>query len=73
MDLAIVGSKESIWSTFGLLKICYYPLLFSGIDFVEKNIIRETARRCVQNYENTVRLLRYNHHICYVSNKKAVF
>ena len=42
------------------------------INFVDGNIIRELARRSMQNYNNTVRLLRYNNHICYVSNINAV-
>ena len=43
------------------------------IDIVDGNIIGELARRSVQKYENPVRLLRYNNHICYVSNINAVF
>ena len=43
------------------------------IDIVDGNIIGELARRSVQKYENTVRLLRYNNHICYVNNINAVF
>ena len=43
------------------------------IDIVAGNIIGEFARRSVQKYDNTVRLLRYNNHICYVSNINAVF
>ena len=42
------------------------------IDIVDGNIIGELARRSVQKYENTVRLLRYNNHICYVNNINAV-
>ena len=42
-------------------------------DFVERNIIGEFARRSVKKNDNTVRLLRYNIHICYVSNIDAVF
>ena len=38
-------------------------LLFD-IDIVDGNIVRELERRSVQKYENTVRLLRYNNHIC---------
>ena len=48
-------------------------ILLYGIDFVDGNIIGELARRSVQKYDNTVRLLRYNNHICYVSNINAVF
>ena len=43
------------------------------IDIVDGNIVGELARRSVQKYENTVRLLRYNNHICYVNNNNAVF
>ena len=48
-------------------------ILLYDIDFVDGNIIGELARRSVQKYENTVRLLRYNNHICYVNNIIAVF
>ena len=43
------------------------------IDFVDENVIGELARPSVQKYENTVRLLRYNNHICYVNNTNANF
>ena len=46
--------------------------LLSDIDFADGNIIGEFARRSVLKYENTLRLLRYNSHICYVSNINAV-
>ena len=48
-------------------------ILLYDIDIVDGNIVRELARRSVQKYENTVRLLRYNNHICYVNNINAVF
>ena len=47
-------------------------ILLFVIDIVDGNIIIELVRRSVQKYENTVRLLRYNNHICYVSNINAV-
>ena len=43
-------------------------ILLYDIDIVDGNIMGELARRSVQKYDNTVRLLRYNNHICYVSN-----
>ena len=43
------------------------------MDIMDGNIIGELARRSVQKHENTVRLLRYNNHICYVKNINAVF
>ena len=48
-------------------------ILLNDIDIVDGNIIGELARRSVQNYEITVRMLRYNNHICYVNNINAVF
>ena len=48
-------------------------IVLYDIDIVDGNINGELARRIVQKYENTVRLLRYNKHICYVNNINAVF
>ena len=48
-------------------------ILLYDIDFVDGTIVGELARRSVQKQENTVRLLRYNNHICYVNNIIAVF
>ena len=48
-------------------------ILLYDIDIVDGNNIGELARRTVQKDENTVRLLRYNNHICYVNNINAVF
>ena len=48
-------------------------ILLNDIDFVDENIIGELARRSVQKYGNTVRLLRYNNYISYVNNINAVF
>ena len=48
-------------------------ILLYDIDIVDGNIVGELARRSLQKYENTVRLLRYNNHICYVNNINAVF
>ena len=48
-------------------------ILLYDIDNVDGNIIRELARRSMRKYNNTVKLLRYNNHICYVNNINAVF
>ena len=48
-------------------------ILLYDIDIVDGNIVGELARRNVQKHENTMRLLRYNNHICYVKNINAVF
>ena len=50
------------------LKIFLYD-----VDIVDRNNFGEIARRSGPSYENTVRLLRYNNHICYVNNINAVF
>ena len=48
-------------------------ILLYDIDIVDGDIIGELARRSMQKYNNTVRLLRYNNLIRYVSNINAVF
>ena len=48
-------------------------ILLYDIDIVDGDIIGELAGRSVKEYDNTVRLLRYNNHIRYVSNINAVF
>ena len=48
-------------------------ILLYDTDIVDGNIVEELARRSVQKHENTVQLLRYNNHICYVNNINAVF
>ena len=48
-------------------------IVLYDVNIVDDNFIEELARRSVQNYENTVRLLRYNNHIRYVKNIIAVF
>ena len=44
-----------------------------NIDFVDGELIGELARRSIQKYENSVKLLRYNNHICYVDNNNTLF
>ena len=48
-------------------------IVLYDIDIVDGNIVEELSRRSLQKYNNTLRLLRYNNHICYVSNLNAVF
>ena len=43
------------------------------IDFVDAELIGELARRSIQKFEKSVKLLRYNNHICYVNNINALF
>ena len=48
-------------------------ILLYDLYSVDGNNIGELAGRSVQKYEITLRLLRYNKHICYVSNLIGVF
>ena len=43
------------------------------IDFVDGELIGELCRKSIQKCENSVKLLRYNNHICYVNNINALF
>ena len=43
------------------------------IDFADGELIVELRLRSVHKYEKSVKLLRYNNHICYVNNIKALF
>ena len=40
---------------------------------MDKELIGELCRRSIQKYEKSVKLLRYNNHICYVNNINALF
>ena len=56
-----------------LEKLLTLNIVVYDIDIADGNIIGELARRCMQNYNKTDRMLRYNIHICYVSNINAAF
>ena len=43
------------------------------IDFVDGELIGEIARRSIQKFGKSVKLLRYNNHICYVSEMISFF
>ena len=43
------------------------------VDIVEGSLVGELVRRSVQKHPSTVRLLRYNSHICNVANPHALF
>ena len=53
-----------------LLQLKIFPY---DIDFVDGELIGELRRRVIQKYEKSVKLLRYNNHICYVNNINALF
>ena len=48
-------------------------IFFYDIDFVDGSMIGELAWRSVGKHSNTVRLVRFNSHICSVSNISALF
>ena len=48
-----------------MLQLKIFPY---DIDFVDGELIGELARRSIQKFEKRVKLLRYNNHICYVSD-----
>ena len=43
------------------------------IDFVNEELIGELCRKSIQKYEKSVKLLRYNNHICYANNIISLF
>ena len=43
------------------------------IDFVDGELIVELARRSIQKFEKSVKLLWFNNHMCYVDNINALF
>ena len=43
------------------------------IDFVDGKLIGQLCRRSFQKYEKSIKLLRYNNHICNVNNINALF
>ena len=48
-------------------------IVLYDINIVDVNTIGQLARGTLQKYNNTVRLLRYNNHICSVSNINEAF
>ena len=48
-------------------------ILLYDVNIVDGSMIGELARRSVGKHSNTVRLLPYISHICYVSNINGVF
>ena len=48
-------------------------IFLQDIHFVDRDLIRDLCRRSIQKYENSVSLLRYNSHICYVNNINTLF
>ena len=53
-----------------MLQLNIFP---HDIDFLDGELIEELARRSIQKFEKSVKLLRYNNHICYVSDMNSFF
>ena len=43
------------------------------IDFIDGAVVGDVARRSIKKYEESVQLIHYNSHICYVDNIHALF
>ena len=54
-------------------KLLQLNIFHYDIDFVDGELIGEPARRSIQKFEKSVKLLRYNNHICYVSDMNSFF
>ena len=81
-NLFLNNSEESDVSKFQGVQLNDIPkvedlmqlnIFLYDIDFVDGELIGELCRRSIQKYEKSVKLLRYNNHICYVKNINASF
>ena len=81
-NLFVNNSEESDVSKFQGVQLNDIPkvedllqlnIFLYDIDFVDGELIGELCRRSIQKYEKSVKLLRYNNHICYANNINALF
>ena len=54
-------------------EMLHLNIFLYDIDFFDGELIAELCRRSIQKYEKSVKLLRYNNHICYVKNMNSLF
>ena len=54
-------------------EILQLNIFLYDIDFVDGESIGELAQRCIQKFEKSVKSLRYNNHICNVSDVISFF
>ena len=54
-------------------EMLHLNIFLYDIDFADRELIGELCRRSIQKYEESVKLLRYNNHICYVNNINGLF
>ena len=50
-----------------------FNIFLYDIEFVDGELIGELARRSIQKFEKSVKLMRYNNHNCIVNNINALF
>ena len=81
-NLFLNNSEEEVVSKFQGVHLNDIPkvedflqlnIALYDIDFVVGELIGELCRRSIQKFESSVKLLRYNNHICYVNNINALF
>ena len=53
--------------------ISQLQIFLYDVDFVDEDFIVELARISIQKYDKIVKLLRYNNHICYITNINTLF
>ena len=67
------SSRVFTWLIFRKWRRWCNSIFFNDIDFVDAELIGLLARRSMQKFEKSVKLLRYNNHICYVSDMNSFF
>ena len=81
-NLFLNNSEEADISKFQGVHLNYIPtvedllqlkIFLYDIDFVDGELIGELARKSIQTFEKSVKLLRYDNQICYVNNINALF
>ena len=48
-------------------------IFICDVDLTDGAMVGELARRIIKKYEKNVQLIRFNSHICYVDNIRALF
>ena len=65
------SSRVFIWPN--VEEMLQLNIFLYDIDFVDGELIGELARRNIEKIKKSVKILRYNNHICYVNNINALF
>ena len=67
------SSRVFTWLIFRKWKRCCKSIFFFTTLTFDGELIGELARRSIQKFEKSVKLLRYNNHICHVSDMNFFF